>query len=109
MKIVDYLIIVSTWLLSSYTFGPAEVEFKMQNEFNGVYTVQFGVLVDTDTKVGEVEAIMATLPYHSIQQVTKTEKGIVVKLTTTEIPDVYYYSDLIKPFGFELDVNYLDM
>lgn len=108
MKIVDYLIIVSTWLLSSYTLVPADVEFKLQNELNGAYTLKFGVLVQPETKVADIEHVFSAIPNHTIKQVTKTEKGIVVQLTTTQIPDVFYYRNVVKAFGFNLDAAYLN-
>lgn len=108
MKIVDYLIIVSTWLLSSYTLVPADVEFRLQNELNGTYTLKFGVLVQPETKVAHIEHVFSAIPNHTIRQVTKTEKGIVVQLTTTQMPDVFYYRNIVKVFGFNLDASYLN-
>merc|ERR1711916_155197 len=103
MKIADYLIIVSTWLLSSYTFSSSDVEFKNLKEENGKYYIQFGVVGHDAANSMEVESILLQLPHHQVTEVTKRDHDFVVRVITTEIPDFYTFRSVFQPYGYEMD------
>lgn len=103
MKIADYLIIVSTWLLSSYTFSTSDVEFKSLKEENGSYYIQFGVVGHNESSSIEVESILLQLPHHQVTSVTKRNQGYIIKVTTSQEPDFHSFRALFKPYGYEMD------
>lgn len=103
MKIVDYLIIVSSWLLSSYTFSSSDVEFKKLKQDNGVYEVEFGVVGEKQTKSLEVESILASFPYHNVQEIVKVGQDFYITLKTTETPDFRFYRSTFNAKGYEMN------
>ena len=106
MKIVDYLIIVSSWVLSSYTFSSSDVEFKKLKQENGVYEIQFGIVGEKQTKSLEVESILASLPYHQTKEVVKVGQDFFITLRTTEEPDFRFYRTAFKSKGYEMDERF---
>jgi len=108
MKIVDYLIILSTWLLSSYTFSSSDVDFKKIKEDNGVFEVQFGVVGQSYTKPVEVETILSSMPFHEVLEVTKRGHDFFINVKTTEMPDFRFYRETFNQFGFEMDVRFFE-
>lgn len=106
MKIVDYLIIVSSWVLSSYTFSSSDVEFKKLSQDNGVYEIEFGVVGEKQSNSLEVESILAALPYHKVKEVIKVGQDFFITIKTTETPDFRFYRSAFKSKGYEMDERF---
>lgn len=103
MKISDYLFIVVTWFLSSYTFSSSDVEFKNLKQENGTYYIQFGVVGHNNSTALEVESILLQLPHHNIVKVVNQNESFTIRLSTTEEPDFHMFRRVFKPYGYEMD------
>jgi hypothetical protein len=103
MKITDYLIIVATCLLSSFTFSSYDAEFKNLKEENGIYYVQFGVVGHNEANTFEVESILLQIPNHNIVAVVKRDQDFMIRIATTDKPNFTSYRTVFSKFGYELD------
>lgn len=106
MKIVDYLIILSTWLLSSYTFSYSDVNFKKLKEHNGVFEVQFGVIGLVNTKTIQMESILNSLPNVSVIEVIKRGGEFSMKIKSLKKTSFSLYRSKFRSFGFEMDCRF---
>lgn len=103
MKITDYLFIVATCLLSSFTFSSYDAEFKNLKEENGVYHVQFGVVGYQESNSFEVESILLQIPNHEVIEVVKRDQNFMIRITTTDKPSFKSYRTVFSKYGYELD------
>lgn len=106
MKIVDYLIIVSTWLLSSFTFYSHEVEFKNIKEDQGVYYLHFGVVGTVESSKSEIESILGQLPNHEVIDVIQEGGRFKLFFNTTVLPEFATYRSVFNRYGYEMDNRY---
>lgn len=103
MKITDYLIIVATCLLSSFTFSSSDAEFKNLKEESGIYYVQFGVVGYNESNKFEVESILLQIPNHTIVAVVKRDQDYMIRIATTDKPDFKSYRKVFSKYGYEID------
>lgn len=103
MKITDYLIIVATWLLSSFTFSSNDVEFKNIKEEQGLYFCSFGVVGHSASSSLEVESILLQLQNYTVTEVTKRDQDFLIRVTTTTEPNFHQLRKVFTPYGYEMD------
>lgn len=107
MKIVDYLIIVSTWLLSSYTFSSSDVEFRKLDKEGEHYKVEFGVVAKTNSSKSELESVLLTLDNHEVLSVNQLGSDFVIVSKIKELPDFERIRKAFNNKGFELNPTFL--
>lgn len=109
MKIVEYLIIVSTWLFSSYTFSSSDVEFRKVSKSGNEFQVEFGVIAHLNTKKIDLENILITLGCKEIVSVSKSGSDFEVVFKTAEKPNFVKYRAVFNALGYELNPKYLNL
>lgn len=107
MKIVDYLIIVSTWLLSSYTFSSSDVEFRKLDKEGEHYKVEFGIVAKTNSSRSELESVLLTLDNHEVLSVNQIGSDFVIVSKINDLPDFERIRKAFNAKGFELDPTFL--
>ena len=106
MKIVDYLIIVSTWLLSSYTFSFSDVNFKRIKEHKGAYQIQFGVIGSIDAQPVQMESILNSMPFVQVKEVVKRKGEFSIKIEMKKLPSFREFRSVFTKYGFEMDARF---